>query len=55
MFTKIPQPAIMMLREVRLPRHRIAYQWLYNVKINKYAKFDLNIPCGSRVMRIFTN
>ena len=28
---------------------------LYNVKINKYAKFDPNIPCGSRVMSIFTN
>ena len=25
------------------------------VKIKKYAKFDPNIPCGSRVMSIFTN
>ena len=28
---------------------------LTNVKINKFAKFDPNIPCGSRVMSIFTN
>ena len=28
---------------------------LDNVKINKYAKFDPNIPCGSRVMSVFTN
>ena len=30
---------------------------LDNVKVNKYAKFDSNIPCGSRVtcMSIFTN
>ena len=30
---------------------------LDNVKVNKYAKFDSNIPCGSRVtcISIFTN
>ena len=26
-----------------------------NVKINKYTHFDKNIPCGSRVMSVFTN
>ena len=36
-------------------RHRLAYQVLENVKINKYAKFELNIPCGSRVMDVLTN
>ena len=29
-----------------------AYQWLKNVKTNKYAKFDNNLPCGPRVMSI---
>ena len=28
---------------------------LHTVKINKYARFDLNVPYGSRVMSIFTN
>ena len=37
------------------PRHRFAYKWLDNIKINKYAKFDPNILYVSRVMRIFTN
>ena len=35
------------------PSHGFVYQWLDNVKINRYAKFDPNIPCGSRVIRIF--
>ena len=30
-------------------------QWLDNIIIHKYAKFDPNIPYGSRVRRIFTN
>ena len=30
-------------------------QWLDNVDIHLYAKFEQNIPCGSRVMSIFTN
>ena len=30
------------------------YQWLDNVKIYNYTKFELNIPCGSRGMNIFT-
>ena len=25
------------------------------IDMNKYAKFDPNIPCGSRVLSIFTN
>ena len=37
------------------PRHHFAYQWLDNVKINKYAKFDPTLPCGSRVLSIYTN
>ena len=32
----------------------IQNQWLDNVKKNKYTKFEPNIPCGSRVMSIFT-
>ena len=32
-----------------------ACQWLDNVDIHAYAKFDQNIPCGSRVMSIFPN
>ena len=36
------------------PHHHFANHWLIdNVKINNYAKFDLNIPCGSRVISIF--
>ena len=37
------------------PCHHFAYQWLDNVKINKYPKFDTHIPCDSRVMSSFTN
>ena len=32
------------------PRHRFAYQWLDNVKINKYAKPEPDKPWGSKVM-----
>ena len=32
-----------------------ARQWLDNVDMHLYANFDQNIPCGSRVMIIFTN
>ena len=35
------------------PRHRFACLWLDIVKIYKYAKFDPNIPCGSRFMSIY--
>ena len=37
------------------PCHRFAYQWLDTVRvlINKYAKFDPNIPYDSRIMNIF--
>ena len=30
------------------------YQWLDDVKIRKYTKFEPNMSCGSRVMSIFT-
>ena len=33
------------------PHPRYAHQWTDNVKM----KFDPSIPCGSRVMIIFTN
>ena len=36
------------------PYHRFAYLCLDNVKMYLCEKFDLNIPCGSRVMSIFT-
>ena len=32
------------------PRHCLAYQCLYSVKVNKYAHFDPNISCEN-----FTN
>ena len=32
-----------------------ACQWLENVDMHMYANFDQNIPCGSRVINIFTN
>ena len=32
-----------------------ACKLLDNVDMHKYAKFDQNIPCGSRVKSIFTN
>ena len=51
-FTKIPQPTKMMLSEASsslcIPVSR-------KLKISKYAKFDLNILSGSRVISIFTN
>ena len=53
-FTKRPRRTKMMLGKMMKPRHRFAYQCLDNVKIKKYAKFDLNTPCGSRVMSMFT-
>ena len=37
------------------PRARFAHQWMHNVEMCEYAKFDSNIPCGSRVMSVFTN
>ena len=44
-FTKRPRPAKMMLDMALSP--------LDNVRINKYTKFDPNIPCGSRVMSVY--
>ena len=32
-----------------------ACQWLDNVDMHMYAKFEQNILCGSRAMSIFTN
>ena len=37
------------------PRHRFVYQWPDIVKMYELARFDQTIPCGSRVMSIFTN
>ena len=31
------------------------YQWPDNFKMHTYAKSDQNIPCGSKIMSIFTN
>ena len=36
------------------PRHIFSYHWLDNVQIQKYTKFEPNIPWGSRVVSIFT-
>ena len=41
----------MMLGEASSP---FLYQWLDNVKMHQYTKFEPDIPCGSRVMSIFT-
>ena len=35
-------------------RPRFANQWPDNVKVYKYATFYYNIPCCSRVKKIFT-
>ena len=32
-----------------------ARQWLDNVSMHMYAKYDQNIPGGSRVVKIFNN
>ena len=32
-----------------------ACQWLDNIDMPTYEKFDKNIPCGSKVMSVFTN
>ena len=37
------------------PRLCFAYQCLDNVKMYMYEIFDQNIPCGPRVMGVFTN
>ena len=36
------------------PRHRFALQWLDNVKVHKFTKYEVNIPRGSRVKSILT-
>ena len=54
-FTERPLQAKMMLGEASFFLFIIfVNQWLGNVKINKYANFNPNIPFGSRVMSIFT-
>ena len=41
--------------ESRSHKECFACQWLDDFDMHMYAKFDKNIPCGSRVMSIFTN
>ena len=36
------------------PFNHFAYQCLNNVQMYKYATFDQNLWCGSKVMSIFT-
>ena len=36
-------------------KRRYAYKWQDNVDVHMYAKFDQSIPCGLRVMSLFTN
>ena len=50
-FTKRVQPAKMMLSEASSPFFK---EWLDNVKIQMYTKFEPKIPCCSRVISIFT-
>ena len=48
-FYQRPRPADMMFRyDVR---YHFAYQWLDNLKINKYAKFDPNKLCVVQELR----
>ena len=51
-FTKIPKPAEMMFGR---PLSRFCISVLDNIKINKYAKSDINIQCGPRFMSIFSS
>ena len=50
-FTGRARPAKMTLGEAS---SLFAYQWLDNFLIHKYRKFEQNIPCGPRVMSVFT-
>ena len=52
-FHQMSSPAKLMLGEASSP---FSYQWLDNVKIHKYTKFEPNIhvPWGLRIMSIFT-
>ena len=55
-FTNWPRPVGLMLTKASsIKRGCYACQWLNNVEMHAYAKFDPNIPCGSRVMNTFTN
>ena len=47
--------SILRFKLSKQPYHWFEYQWLDNVKINKYTEFNPNIPCGLRVMIIFTD
>ena len=51
-FTKKGRPAKMMLGEASSPF--CMAQWIDNVKVQKYTKFEANISWGSRVMSNFT-
>ena len=53
-FTKRARPAKTMLGEAS-SHFFIPVQWMDNVKIHKYTKFEPIIPRESRVMSIFTN
>ena len=46
-----PQPAEMMLsKSSSIKKDSYTCPWLYNVDIHLYAKFDQNVPCGTRFM-----
>ena len=54
-FIKRARLAKMMLGEALSPFCiPVIHQWLSNIKKHKYAKFEKIIPCGTRVMEIFT-
>ena len=40
------------VRDPSIKKDCYACKWLENVDMRMYAKFDQNIPCGSRVMSI---
>ena len=43
-----------MLSKASPIKKAVMHEWLDNVNMNTYAKFDQNIPSGSRVMNSFT-
>ena len=54
-FTNCPGPVEPMLNKASsVKKDCYVCQWLDNVDMHTGAKFDYNIPSGSRVMNIFT-
>ena len=49
-FINLPRPAGLMLsKDSSIGKGCYAFQWLDNVDMHTYAKYDQNLPCGSIV------